>query len=271
VKTGEEVVEPLKGHTDSVWSVAFSPDGTRIISGSLDKTIRIWDVKTGEEVIEPLKGHTDSVLSVAFSPDGTRVISGSLDKTIRIWDVKTGEEVVEPLKGHTSYVFSAAFSPDGTRIVSGSDDKAIRIWDAKTGEEVVARLKGHTDFVCSVAFSPDGTRTVSSSDDRTIMTGEEVMKASWHILTLILMFSSSAVPTVSDRMPFHFCRSSLSPSDGWIHGPSNELIFWVLPEWRPFVVWPPCLSLIAESRIIVDPQYFVHGTAWTRCFASPLG
>ena len=70
-------------------------------------------------------------------------------------------------------------------------------------------------------------------------------------------------------MPFHFCRSSLSPSDGWIRGPANELIFWVLPEWRTFVVWPPCLSLIAESRIIVDLQYFVHGTDWTRCRASP--
>jgi WD40 repeat protein len=269
------VVEPLKGYTGSVTSVAFSPDGTRIVSGSYDETIRIWDAKTGEEVVEPLKGHTSLVASVAFTPDGTRIVSGSSDKTIRVWDAKTGEEVVEPLQGHTSLVLSVAFTPDGTRIVSGSYDKTIRVWDAKTGDEVVGPLTGHSSFVTSVAFSPDGTRIISGSYDETIRiwgakTGEAVMKASWHIPTLTHMFgNSSAGPTVSNRMPFYFCRSSLSPSHGWIQGPANELIFWVLPEWRTYVVWPPCLSLIAVSRITVDLQHFVHGTDWTRCIASP--
>jgi WD40 repeat protein len=254
--------------------VAFSPDGTRIVSGSYDSTIRIWDAQTGEEVIEPFTGHTSIIQSVAFSPDGTRIVSGSYDRTIRIWDAQTGEEVVEPLTGHTDRVQSVAFSPDGTRIVSGSFDKTIRIWDAKTGE-VIEPLKGHTGSVHSVAFSPDGTHIVAGPDDKTIrmsdlMAGEAVMKTSWHLSTLTHLFgNSSAGTTVSDRMLFHSCRASLSPSDGWIEGPAKELIFWVLPEWRPFMVWPPCLSLIAESRIIVDLQYFVHGTDWTRCLASP--
>jgi WD40 repeat protein len=95
-------MKPLMGHTSDVTSVGFSPDGTHIVSGSWDNTIRIWDARTGEEVMKPLKGHTNVVTSVGFSPDGTHIVSGSWDKTIRIWDARTGEEVMKPLKGHTS-------------------------------------------------------------------------------------------------------------------------------------------------------------------------
>jgi WD40 repeat protein len=82
-------------------SVAYSPDGRHIISGSFDKTIRIWDAETGAAVGKPLEGHTDWVNSVAYSPDGRHIISGSYDKTIRIWDAETGAAVGKPLEGHT--------------------------------------------------------------------------------------------------------------------------------------------------------------------------
>ncbi|KIJ53127.1 hypothetical protein M422DRAFT_78551, partial [Sphaerobolus stellatus SS14] len=159
----------LPGHTSLVLSVAFSPDGKRIASGSCDNTIRIWDAETGENVGKPLKGHTSWVLSVAFSPDGKCIASGSADNTIRIWDAETGENNVgEPLKGHTSLVLSVAFSPDGKCIASGSHDNTIRIWDAETGENVGEPLKGHTSWVLSVAFSPDGKHIASGSHDHTI-------------------------------------------------------------------------------------------------------
>jgi WD40 repeat protein len=127
--TGEAVGLPLQGHTQPVLSVAFSPDGARIMSGSADHTIRIWDAVTGEAVGIPLQRHTQPVLSVAFSPDGARIVSGSTGHTIHIWDAVTGEAVGIPLQGHTKAVLSVAFSPDGARIVSSSNDGTIRIWN----------------------------------------------------------------------------------------------------------------------------------------------
>ncbi|KAJ6491090.1 WD40-repeat-containing domain protein, partial [Mycena sanguinolenta] len=122
----------LRGHDDSVQSVAFSPDGQRIVSGSNDKTVRIWDAATGAAIGKPLQGHDKSVQSVAFSPDGQRIASGSADKTVRIWDAAMGAAIGEPLKGHNGYVQSVAFSPDGQHIVSGSDDKMVLIWNVAT-------------------------------------------------------------------------------------------------------------------------------------------
>ncbi|KAG2070981.1 WD40 repeat-like protein, partial [Suillus decipiens] len=80
------VQTPLRGHTSPVSSVSFSPDGTRIVTGSRDKTVRLWDAATGQPVGEPLRGHTDSVWSVSFSPDGARIVTASSDKTVRLWD-----------------------------------------------------------------------------------------------------------------------------------------------------------------------------------------
>ena len=160
-----------KGHTSCVDSVCFSPDGRYIVSGSRDKTIKLWDSKTGKEVPDFYgKGHTSCVDSVCFSPDGRYIVSGSLDKTIKLWDSKTGKEVPDFYgKGHTGYLKSVCFSPDGRYIVSGSSDKTIKLWDSKTGKEVPDFYgKGHTDDVNSVCFSPDGRYIVSGSRDKTI-------------------------------------------------------------------------------------------------------
>ena len=146
-------------------AVAFSSDGTQIVSGSDDKSVRVWDASTGVGV-KVLKGHTGLVNSVAFSSDGTQIVSGSYDNSVRVWDASTGAEV-KVLKGHTGSVYSVAFSGNGTQIVSGSDDNSVRVWDALTGAEVKV-LKGHTSSVKSVAFSSDGTQIVSGSNDQSV-------------------------------------------------------------------------------------------------------
>ena len=110
------------------------------MSGSGDKTIRVWDAATCAAVGDPLEGHTNWVTSVAFSPDGKRIVSGSDDSTIRVWDLATHAAVGDPLEGHTTSVNSVAFSPDGKRIVSGSRDNTIRVWDVPVVQPVSTKV-----------------------------------------------------------------------------------------------------------------------------------
>ncbi|KIJ24910.1 hypothetical protein M422DRAFT_194154, partial [Sphaerobolus stellatus SS14] len=156
----------LEGHKDAVRSVAFSPDETKIISGSDDKTVQIWNASTGQSLKQPLEGHQSSVYSVAFSNDGTKIVSGSSDSIVRVWDAFTGQSLGS-LEGHDGGVNSIAISPDGTKIASGSDDNTVIIWDISTGQNLGQPFH-HRDGVTSVAFSPDGTKIVSGSYEGTV-------------------------------------------------------------------------------------------------------
>ncbi|KAF8191106.1 WD40-repeat-containing domain protein [Mycena galopus ATCC 62051] len=229
-------MKPIHGHAGCIRCVAFSPDGSRIASGSDDWKIRVWDAKTGKPVLKVIKGHTESIQSVAFSPDGTLIASGSDDKTIRVWDAKTGNIAMKPIQGHTDWIRCVAFSPDGSHITSGSDDKTIqkwdtktgkpvmqpieglrdqtiRVWDAKTGKAVREPIHGHMDGVNSVAFSPDGTCLASGSSDETIRV--------WELRTCAATVKESGslvVDLQSASMRFLHC------GDNWIRGPNKELI-----------------------------------------------
>jgi hypothetical protein len=161
-------IATLTGHTDSVSSVAFSPDGKTLATGSADKTVRLWDVTTHHQIGNPLTGHADSVSSVAFSPDGKALASGGYDQTLRLWDASTHQQIGNPLTGHTSDVNSVAFSPDGKALASGSVDKTVRLWDVSTHRQIGTPLTGHTSDVLSVAFSPDGKALASGSYDQTV-------------------------------------------------------------------------------------------------------
>ncbi|KAF9032757.1 hypothetical protein BJ165DRAFT_1357680, partial [Panaeolus papilionaceus] len=152
----------------TIHSVAYSPNGQYIVSGSYNHTICIWNSATGALEAGPLRGHTGPVCSVAYSPDGQHIVSGSDDQTIQVWNSATGALEAGPLKGHTNTVYSIAYSPDGQHIVSGSADCTIRVWNSATGAPEAGPLKGHTNAVCSVAYSPDGQHIVSCSLDDTI-------------------------------------------------------------------------------------------------------
>jgi eukaryotic-like serine/threonine-protein kinase len=154
----------LSGHAGFVIAAAYSPDGTRVVTASYDKTARIWDARTGAELVA-LVGHGDQVRSAAYSPDGTRIVTASIDNTARVWDALTGSQL-GVLSGHRDQVRSAAYSPDGTRIVTASTDKTARLWDARTGAQL-AVLSGNAGLVISAAYSPDGTRIVTASHDKT--------------------------------------------------------------------------------------------------------
>ncbi|NEN96298.1 MAG: hypothetical protein F6K50_12355, partial [Moorea sp. SIO3I7] len=155
----------LQGHTRPVTEIAFSPDGKQILSGSRDKTVRLWDTETGQ-LIHTLYGHTDDVTEIAFSPDGKQILSGSRDNTVRLWDTDSGQ-LIHTLEGHTDDVTEIAFSPDGKQILSGSRDSTVRLWDTDSGQ-LIHPLKGHTDDVTEIAFSPDGKQILSGSRDNTV-------------------------------------------------------------------------------------------------------
>jgi WD40 repeat protein/uncharacterized caspase-like protein len=155
----------FNGHTETVTSVAFSPDGLFALSGSNDKTLKLWEVTSGRK-LRSFSGHTDIIYSVAFSPDGRFALSGSADNTLKLWDVASGSEL-RTFTGHTWGVASVAFSPDGRFALSGGGDKTIKLWEVASGKELRS-FTGDTSKVSSVAFSPDGRFAISGGGDKTL-------------------------------------------------------------------------------------------------------
>ena len=169
-ETGAEVAL-LTGHTQSVLSVAFSPDSKTLASGSWDTTIRLWDVETGHHKLS-LTQHTHGIWAVVFSPDGNTLASSSYG-SVRLWDVETGQHKAL-LKAQTGRAKALAFSPDsrvlansGQELPLTSNNYLIQLWDVTTSQHF-ATLEGHTSEIEAVAFSPDGKTLVSASWDRTI-------------------------------------------------------------------------------------------------------
>jgi WD40 repeat protein len=201
-----QLVDTLKGHEESVYSVSFSPDGQTLASASHDQTIKLWHLPSRKDFrtltghlwvydvafspdgqllasangdhsvklwevhsfteLKTLDAHSGNVSAVVFVPNTQMVISGSWDYTIKIWNTKTGNRI-RTLNGHSSLVNCLAVSPNGHALASGSHDQSIKIWSLKTGQEMIT-LEGHESSVNTLAFSPNGETLASASDDRTI-------------------------------------------------------------------------------------------------------
>jgi WD40 repeat protein len=166
-KTPKDVVAILKGHTDPVYSIAFSPDGKFVATASWDSTLKLWNAETGKEIktFGGPNGHREQVLTVAFHPDGHSLASGGSDRTVKVWDVPSDSPLYElALK---SGVNGIALSVDGKLLAAGSKDGSIQLWQAADGKELF-NFPGHKGAVTGLAFSPNGQVLISSGRDNTL-------------------------------------------------------------------------------------------------------
>jgi sugar lactone lactonase YvrE len=156
------------GHNSTVYGVAFSPDGKKIVSGSMDGRAILWDAATGRQLFL-LQGHGGMIWAVAYSFDGKHVFTSSWDGTVKMWDAAQGTEVKHfPGQGRIADINGVAVSRDGKQLLTGSDDGVLRLWDIASGQE--RQFPGHQGFVYGVAFSPDGRRALSGgAADRQMM------------------------------------------------------------------------------------------------------
>lgn len=175
------LVRTLQGHEDVVYSAYFSPDGQHVVTASLDRTIRIWNVSDGKQVLViPLSSEG---VSASYNPDGQHVVTADYDGRVQIWDATTGDELLK-LPGEQEHVWTALYSPKGDRIVTAGVGGIARIWDADTGSELL-QLAGHEGALNSAAFSYSGDRVVTAGNDKTARiwdanTGQELVKLQGH-------------------------------------------------------------------------------------------
>lgn len=161
------VLSTYRRHTNRVTTVAWSPNGTYIASGSLDQTVQVWVANTNTHFRTSIyRGHTAGVQSVAWSPDGKFIASGSSDKTVQVWDALTGEHAAT-YSGHSDIVLTVAWAPNGKSIVSGSADGTVRLWDVATSKQKYI-YRGHTASVNSITWSPDSQHVASASSDKIV-------------------------------------------------------------------------------------------------------
>lgn len=158
-------VRTLAGHGDRVQSAQFSPDGRWLVTGSGDKTLKVWNWSSGE-LMTTLKGHRGRVNSLAITPDSKTIVSGSSDRQVRAWDLVTGDCLWDQ-KLHQDWVTCVALSPDGQWVASGGDDGRIIVWDLQTGE-AIAQVRAQNQQVCTLAFSHDGQYLASGGQDSTV-------------------------------------------------------------------------------------------------------
>ncbi|KAF4609761.1 hypothetical protein D9613_011913 [Agrocybe pediades] len=149
--------------------LAFSHDGKKLISGSHNATIQIWDIDTGNVIAGPFEGHTGTLSSLALSPDGTKLISSSTDKSVCLWNAFSNESnIAPPCQSVTNYVCAVAWPPDGTKIASGQLDGTVAVWSAENGEAVIEPFR-HSGTNHSIAFSPDGSRISAGTRDGAVI------------------------------------------------------------------------------------------------------
>lgn len=227
-------LEIQTGHSGSVFSVAFSPDGKLLASASADQTIKLWDVASGGQV-RSFKGHSSGIISVAFSPDGKLLASGGSDNAIKIWDIASGAQR-KSLRGNA---YAVRFSTDGN-LIAGATPQSIIVWDVASGTQLFS-LNGHTRTITSVAISPDGKTIASGSQDHTVKLWDVTSKAQIRSLT----------------HPDEVMSVAFSPDGKWLVSAGLKTIkIWDVMNWvelKSFdggISWPNCLAISPDGKTL---------------------
>ncbi len=218
------VQRTIDGHDAQIWSVAFSPDGTKLASASQDGTAKIWDTASGKELLL-FQGHgAVGINSIAFGPDGNRVTTADDNGRVKVWDTATGQELLS-LSGHIGLVADVVFSPDGQHLASAGADTTAILWDAGTGRRLHT-LRGHTDEIVHVFFNPDGNQLSTASFDDTVKvwdvkTEEELLTVPG--LAMALSPDGSRLATVSDNVVINISDVTSGDRLFTLRGHTNNL------------------------------------------------
>jgi WD40 repeat protein/serine/threonine protein kinase len=244
----ESVLRKLTGHTGPVRSMCMSADGYLVLSGSYDKTLRLWDIETGQ-CLRIFTGHENSVESVCMSVDGRLALSGSADKTLKLWDIKNGK-CLHTLTGHTDSVKSVCLSIDDRLALSGSADKTLKLWDIKNGK-CLRTFTGHTGSVESVCLSVDSRLALSGGETLRFWNLdwelEEQLPVDWdegarpYLKNFLVLHIPYAIALPTDRVPTEE-EVALAPTrrgtPTWTEGDFQNLLYtlgcagygWLRPE-----------------------------------------
>ncbi|HEV2580215.1 MAG TPA: WD40 repeat domain-containing serine/threonine-protein kinase, partial [Ktedonobacteraceae bacterium] len=213
------------GHADRVNAVAWSPDGTQVVSAGDDLTAQVWEFATGDHRFS-YTGHTDRVNAVAWSPDGKLVASASSDATVQVWEADSGIYRFS-YTGHTDRVHAVAWSPGGTLVASGGDDKTVRLWDATTGHHLFT-YRGHSDWVRALAWSPDGRRIASVGDDSTLHVWDAVTRRALFLTRNVYRGASQRIRTVAWSPDGKLVASA---------GDDKTVHIWIPPSRKPALIY----------------------------------
>ena len=241
----------LTGHSDWVYSLAISPDGQTLASGSFDKTIKLWQLSTGQ-ITHTLSEHSKAVFCVAISPDGQTLASGSFDETIKLWYLDTGE-LICTLTGHTASVRSLAIAAEGQALVSGSFDETIKLWRLDTGE-FIGNVAEQTGAVSAIAISPDGQTIASGARDGiiTLRQLDPTRATTKPAFTLTLTGNLSSV-----------CSLAISP-DGQILAAGctdGNVKLWQLSSGELLKILKGHLGPVMSAVFSLDSQTLISGSA----------